>query len=439
MAKANINDSLLQYLTDSPTPFHAVENIKSQFPGIQILKENEIWNLEYNKTYLITRADSSIIGFRTPKKKANPDQLQFKIIAAHTDSPCLRLKPNSKKSTENYVQWGCEVYGGVLIHSWLDRDLHIAGRVTLSEKGVVKSWLIKLEDASIRVPQLAIHLNRKVNDDGFKLNKQKHLVPVLGLEGCDLLKLIYEKLEKDHGVKLTKKQKEEGSLYHDLYLYDACSPSYGGLEKEFIYSGRLDNLAMCHASMHAFLEEKSVENTFQVFACFDHEEVGSNSAQGAMSSFLTHALERMALSFSFDTQQFLAAASRSIVISADMAHALHPNYTDRHDEDHRPLIGKGPVIKFNANQRYMTNSISAAYLADLCRMQKIPHQHFVSRTDMSCGSTIGPYVASQLGMETVDVGNPMLSMHSIREMTGCEDHLFILKLFQAFYNTPYVT
>ena len=424
----NIRD-LLDFIDCSPTPFHAVNEIKNLLTqqGYSELKESEAWNLLSNGKYFVTRNDSSLIAFIVGTKTR--DASGFKIIGAHTDSPNLKLKPNSAYDKNGYLQLGVEVYGGVLLTTWTDRDLSLAGRVIVKGKKQPQSKLIRFEDPLLRIPQLAIHLNRDVNEKGLILNKQNHLPPVFSLAGKK--GPTKELLEKRVSQKIKCKPADILSL--ELSLYDTQPGSIGGANGEFIFSGRLDNLASCHAALQALTLSKGKDPMTRVIAFYDHEEVGSDSAQGAGSPFLKDVLERLTLDSDNSREIFFRSMANSFFISADMAHAVHPNYSEKHDARHMPIINGGPVIKCNSNQRYATEGVSSAWFETLCKKAGTPVQKFVVRTDLGCGSTIGPITASNLGIRTVDVGNPMLSMHSIREMAGANDHLPLIKVFKEFF------
>jgi aspartyl aminopeptidase len=416
-------ERLLAYIDASPSPFHAVEQSKSLLikAGFTPLDESKEWQLSPGESYYVERSGGSIIAFRIPKLHK---EVKFNIVGAHTDSPCFKLKPKVATKTANYYQWGAETYGGLLKNSWLDRDLNLSGRITLIRNGKTESYLVSLNSKRFRIPQLAIHLDSEIRES-LKLNAQQHLLPVFGLDdGYDLIQIILDE------NKLNLKSSDVAAF--DLVFHDANPSSFGGLNNEFIYAPRLDNLAMCHASLEAICRTEPT-SVVTVAALFDHEEVGSVSDRGACSSFLPAILERIALSLKCDREGYLTALSSSYMLSADMAHAVHPNYAEKHDRDHCPLVNHGPVIKHNANQRYATNSETAAYFSLLCQEAGVPVQEFVSRNDCPCGSTIGPSVASKLGMKTVDVGNPMLSMHSIREMAGSKDHSMMIRVFEEFY------
>jgi aspartyl aminopeptidase len=426
--KKSIHD-LLQFIDRSPTPFHAVGEMKNKLSaqGYSELKESETWELISNGKYFLTRNDSSLIAFIVGTK--TNDASGFKIIGAHTDSPNLKLKPNPAYDKSGYLQLGVEVYGGALLTTWTDRDLSLAGRVIIKGKKQPQSKLVRFDEPLLRIPQLAIHLNRDVNEKGLTLNKQNHLPPIFSLAGKKAS--TKDLLEKRVAQKL--KCKSADILNMELSLYDTQSGAIGGAEGEFIFSSRLDNLASCHAALQALTESKTKDPMTRVIAFYDHEEVGSDSAQGAGSPFLKDVLERLTLESDNPRETFFRSMANSFFISADMAHAVHPNYSEKHDTRHMPILNGGPVIKCNSNQRYATEGISSAWFETLCKKAGIPAQKFVVRSDLGCGSTIGPITAANLGIRTVDVGNPMLSMHSIREMAGAKDHLPLIKAFKEYF------
>jgi aspartyl aminopeptidase len=426
--KKSIHD-LLEFIDHSPTPFHAVEEMKNKLrtQGYSELKESDAWELTSNGKYFLTRNDSSLIAFIVGTK--TKDASGFKIIGAHTDSPNLKLKPNPAYDKSGYLQLGVEVYGGVLLTTWTDRDLSLAGRVIIKDKKQPQSKLVRFDESLLRIPQLAIHLNRDVNEKGLALNKQNHLPPIFSLAGKK--GSTKDLLEKKVAQKL--KCKPADILNMELSLYDIQPGAIGGAEGEFIFSGRLDNLASCHAALQALTESKAKDSMTRVIAFYDHEEVGSDSAQGAGSPFLKDVLERLTLKSDNPRETFFRSMANSFFISADMAHAVHPNYSEKHDAKHMPILNGGPVIKCNSNQRYATEGVSSAWFEMLCKKAGVPVQKFVVRSDLGCGSTIGPITASNLGIRTVDVGNPMLSMHSIREMAGVKDHLPLIKAFKEYF------
>ena len=418
---------LMAYIDSSPTPFHALAEASRilKESGFVQLQESESWAIKSNRSYYITRNDSSLIAFTVPDR--SPES--FRIIGAHTDSPNLRLKPYAEYTIHGYIQFGVEVYGGALLNTWIDRDLSLAGRVTYHDGLSIKSGLIKFDSPLCTIPQLAIHLNRKAND-GVKLNKQKHLPPVFGIdynnskESNKLLEMIGERL----------KIKSDSIKSFDLHLYPIEKASLSGVNQEFIQAARLDNLSMCCNAVSAITECKQNDNNFiPLIALFDNEETGSESQQGAGSPFLKDTLERVMVSLECNREEYLRSLVNSFFISADMAHAIHPNFPDKHDDNHKPAMNKGPVIKINSNHRYATDSLTDAYFEILCEKAKIPFQKFINRTDLSCGSTIGPITAANLGIKTVDVGNAMLSMHSAREMAGSKDPEYMVRAFNEFF------
>lgn len=416
--------NLLKFIDRSPTPFHAVQEMADTLSskGFIKLEEADAWKLVPNGKYFLTRNDSSLIAFTVGSKLGEA----FKIIGAHTDSPNLKLKPQAGYAKSGYLQLGVEVYGGVLLSTWTDRDLSLAGRVILTGKKNPVAKLIRFEQTLLRIPQLAIHLNRDVNKKGLLLNEQNHLPPIFSIQKKSAPDEILKKM-----IAKELKCRPADIMGLELSLYDTQPGTVAGAEGEFIFSGRLDNLASCHSALHALTESTKKDTATRVIAFYDHEEVGSETAQGAGSPFLKDVLERITLKN--EREGFLRALAKSFFISADMAHAVHPNYSDRHDSQHMPILNGGPVIKSNANQRYATDGVSSAWFEKLCGKAKVPVQKFVVRSDLGCGSTIGPITAANLGIRTVDVGNPMLSMHSIREMAGAKDHELMIRVFKEFF------
>jgi len=422
--------ALLDFIDRSPTPFHATSELADHFTahGFDRLDETMAWDITPGGRYFVVRGDSSLLAFVAGT--AGGDEASFKIIGAHTDSPNLRLKPNPTYAKAGYVQLGVEVYGGVLLATWTDRDLSLAGRVGLRGKSGTLIRRVKFDRPLLRIPQLAIHLNREVNEKGLILNKQSHMPPVLTCVEGELKteEMLRELVAKELDCKASD------ILSCDLMLYDVQKSALGGPQGEFLFASRLDNLASCHAAALALTESASKDDpATRVAVFYDHEEVGSESAQGGGSPFLGDTLERLLLGASRPREAFMRAMARSLFISSDMAHALHPNYSELHDSRHGPLLNGGPVIKMNASQRYATDGISSARFEGLCQRAGVPVQKFVIRTDMQCGSTIGPITAAGLGIHTVDVGSPMLSMHSIREMAGTRDHESLIRVFEEFY------
>lgn len=413
----------LAYLAASPTPYHAVESARQRLEaaGFRPLREADPWTDGVAGRHFITYADSAIVAFVVPDRAVRA----FHLIGAHTDSPNLRLKPAAPFCKEGYLQAGVEVYGGALLNSWLDRDLGLAGRVTLDEGGRITTRLVRFDEPLARVAQLAIHLDREVNEKGLVLNRQAHLVPILGLgEDPDALRTrCAEALDIDG----------EAIIGIDLMLADLTPPAQGGVNGEFVWSGRLDNLAMCHAALRALTATSDLDgDTVRMAVLFDHEEVGSQSATGAGSGFLPRVLERITLALGRSREAHHQMLAASLCLSADMAHAVHPNYPERHEPNHKPAINGGPVVKINQQQRYATCARTAALFHRLCAQAGVPSQTYVHRTDLQCGSTIGPITSTLLGIPTVDVGNPMLSMHSIREMGGSRDPDMMVAAMERF-------
>ena len=416
---------LIGFLGASPTPFHAVDEGRRRLDaaGFRPLDEAARWDRLDAGAYYVTSSGTNLIAFRLP---APEQRTRFRLIGAHTDSPNLRLKPSPEYTAEGYAQLGVEVYGGVLLNSWLDRDLGIAGRLIVREaEGAIGSRLVRLDQPLLRVPQLAIHLDREVNDKGLILNRQEHLAPVLGLAGGAMAAGALGRLLAETAQVIT-----EAVIGHELMLYDLTPPAVGGLGNEFLFSARLDNLAMCHAALVALASSGAPDGPagIPVIALFDHEEVGSASAAGAGSAVLPRILERLVP----DREAFHQACARSTCISADMSHAVHPNYAGRHEPRHKPQLNGGPVIKTNTQQRYATTAATAVLFEELCREEDVPVQHYAHRTDLPCGSTIGPITSTLLGIPTVDVGNPMLSMHSAREMGGTQDPELMTRVLTRF-------
>ena len=380
------------------------------------MQERDRWQLEAGQGYYVVRS-GALIAFRLGTESAV--EAGFRLVGAHTDSPNLRLKPNADYQASGYSQVGVETYGGLLAYTWLDRDLGVSGRVALHGEsiGEIETKLVDIRRPLFRIPSLAIHLNRDIRSEGLKLNNQTHLPPLLGLASEDTTVGAFEALlaqELDVEV--------DQILSWDLGLMDLQPSTLGGLDDAFVFAPRLDNQASCHAGISALLKVTHSKSTALV-ALYDHEEVGSGSTSGASGSFVEDIMSRIV---EVEGPGAIAggmqrAVASSFQVSADMAHAVHPNYSDKHEPRHLPKINEGPVIKINAQQRYATDSVGEAIFEALCQRSEVPYQKFVTRTDLACGSTIGPLSASRLGIPTVDVGNPLLSMHSIREQCGSQD------------------
>ena len=414
-AKNSIAKDLLSFIAKSPTPFHATLNLLDLFKSkkFTVLDEGETWQIEANKSYVVTRNDSSIIAFRTG---ANLDT-GINMIGAHTDSPCLRIKPNPQIQKYGYTQLGVEVYGGALLHPWLDRDLSIAGRVSgVKKNGDLFHEIIDFQKPVAIIPSLAIHLNRDANSKS-SINKQRHLPLIFSQDDTT-----------DFKTQLLKYCSKDAKqiLEYELSCYDTQAPAMVGLNEEFISAARLDNLLSTYIGARAMLDSKGKQAA--LFLSTDHEEVGSASASGAQGPFLKSVLERI----TENAGQLTQTISRSTLISCDNAHGIHPNYSDKHDQNHGPILNQGPVIKINNSQRYASNSVSSAKFKQLCATNDIPTQTFVVRSDMRCGSTIGPITATEIGIETLDIGASQWAMHSIRETAGVQDCQYLYKALSAF-------
>ncbi len=425
-----IANELINFLYESPTAFHAVKNVKDtlEFEGFKELKEADRWNLEVEGKYFVTKNDSALIAFRVGK--GDIAENGFKIIGAHTDSPGFRIKANPEITVENtYVKLNTEVYGGPILNTWFDRPLALAGRVSLVSKNPLKpvNKIVNINRPILIIPNLAIHMNREVNE-GYKINRQKDTLP--------LLSLVNETLEKgNYLVELLAKElycEKEDILDFELYPYEYEKGCLMGLNEEFISSGRLDDLSMVHAGIKALMDAE-VSQATNVMVCFDNEEVGSATKQGGDSDFLKTILERIVLALGKDREDFLRSLSESFMISADLAHAVHPNLGEKHDPVVRPVLGKGPVIKIAASQSYTSDSDSSAVYEMICRNAGVNVQKFVNRSDMRGGSTIGPISSTHLPIRSVDMGTPILAMHSIREFGAVKDHFDCIKSFTEFF------
>lgn len=420
--------ALLDFIDHSPSPWHAVETVANQLKahGFKNLRENEPWQFKQGGKYFVVRDGGSIIAF-TLGQQAIADS-GFRIVGAHTDSPGLRLKPQAAYSTEGSAQLGVEVYGGPILATFTDRDLSLAGRVVIRGAQGLETRLVRLDQPIARLPNLAIHMNREVNDKGLVLNKQTGLPLIFGhaANTAAAKQLLTETLAGKLAVPA------EAIAGWDLALYDTQKGSFWGIDQAFIANSQLDNLASCHAALEALIHNPKPAAT-TICALFDHEEVGSESATGAGSSFLLDVINRICLSSGLTQEDQLRSFANSFFISADMAHAFHPNHAGSYEPCHHVHINQGPVIKTNANQRYSTNAVTATRFIQLCEQAKVPHQQYAHRTDLGCGSTIGPIMAAQLGIATVDVGNPMWAMHSIRESAGVLDHSYMIATLQQHY------
>jgi len=422
--------NLLDFIDASPSPWHAVASIEAQLAAFRFVKLDETakWALQPGGRYYVVRDDSSIIVFVQGQKPLA--ETGFKIIGAHTDSPGLRIKPNAAGSADGLLRLSVDVYGGPILATFADRDLSLAGRIAYkNDRDEIASMPVKFDQPLLRLPNLAIHMNRAVNDEGLKLQKQNELPLILSALTEEQLPQAYFSalLQQQAGIAATR------ILSWDLAVYDTQKGVLWGAGNEFYADSQLDNLASCHAALQALLDETVLQSDGTlVCAFFDHEEIGSQSNKGADGSFLPDVLERIALATSTGSEDYARALAKSFMVSADMAHAYQPNFPNAYDPGHKVGVNKGPVIKINANHNYSSESVSAAMFAGWCEQAGVPYQKYSHRCDMPCGSTIGPITSAKLGIRSIDVGNPMWAMHSIRESAGVLDHEYMIRVMKRF-------
>ncbi len=416
------NQQLLSFLTESVTPYHAVQAIESRLADANfvVLSESEEWgDLAPGKYYV--KRQGSIIGFVV----GSESDAGVRMVGAHTDSPCLKVKPIAEVESNGYAQLGAQVYGGVLLAPWFDRDLSVAGQVVYrDEHGQISEVLIDFKKPIATVPSLAIHLDRDVNNKR-SINKQKDMVPVLGLAGeqsLDLRAMLKDQIEKQHSHVSVDRV-----LDYDLSFYDTQPPAIIGLNDDFIAAARLDNLLSCFIGLDALINADTKRHSLLV--CNDHEEVGSASATGAQGPFLANVLDR------WFKDAINVEVHHSSMISADNAHARHPNYPEKHEPNHTPKINSGVVIKIDTNQRYATTALTSSVFKHFCELAEQPVQEFVTRTDLACGSTIGPITSTNIGVATLDVGVPTFGMHSIRELAGTFDAWSLAQTLKVYLDT----
>lgn len=427
IVKAQAQD-LLNFIDASPSPWHAVNTVVQRLlaAGYVQLHESEPWQLTLGTKYYVVRGGASIIAFALGKGDLIKSGLR--IVGAHTDSPGLRLKPKAAHVADGVLRLGVEVYGGPILATFTDRDLSLAGRINVRTADGFKTHLMQFDKPMLRLPNLAIHMNRDVNEQGLKLNKQTESPLIFGL--------IENKLDAEQPFLSTLaeylKVNATDILNWELNVFDTQKGVFWGVHDEFIADSQLDNLASCHAALTALLSSENADST-QMCALFDHEEVGSESATGAGGSFLADIVQRITSNLGLGEEARQQAIAQSFFISADMAHAYHPNFPAAYEPCHRVMVNAGPVIKTNANHRYSTSAESAARFINLCLKAGVPYQQYAHRTDLGCGSTIGPIVASNLGINSVDVGSPMWAMHSLRESAGTLDHDYMIKVLQVMY------
>lgn len=417
--------ALTEFLDSSPTPFHAVRSMQAKLDdaGFQKLDERASWSLQASTAYYVIRNGSSVVAFRTGDR--SPTEAGIRMVGAHTDSPCLRVKPQPELHRHGTYQLGVEVYGGALLNPWFDRDLSIAGRVTYVDRnGAMADTLIDFKAPVAIVPSLAIHLDREANNSR-SINAQKDLPAVLMLSDEDR-KESFRALLQAHINSHQPDLPVAEILDFELSLYDTQRAAQVGLAGDFLTSARLDNLLSCFMGLQGLLDAEPGQPAMLV--CTDHEEVGSMSAEGAQGPLLMSILKRW-----LGEEDCYRAIARSVMISADNAHGLHPNFADRHDSNHGPILNQGPVIKVNNNQRYATNSLTSGFYRQMSASLELPCQTFVVRSDMACGSTIGPLTAGNLGIKTLDIGVPQWGMHSIRETAGVKDCENLYQVLRHFY------
>lgn len=425
MQQEQFNRGLCEFLAVATTPFHAVEEMSRQLEagGFRRLAEDAPWNPQAGAKHYVVRNGSSIVAFTVGSE---PAEQGMRMVGAHTDSPCLMVKPVPEKILHGYLQLGVEVYGGALLNPWFDRDLSLAGRVSFQcADGQLRSALVDFREAIACIPSLAIHLDREANKNR-SINPQTDIPPIVCQlppeEKADFRQILKSRLLLEH-----PECRVEKVLDYELSFYDTQAAAEIGLNGEFIASARLDNLLSCYTGLQALLTSDGVCGA--VLICNDHEEVGSLSAAGAQGPLLRSILKRLA----GDDSAYAALVERSMMISADNAHGIHPNFADRHDDNHGPRLNAGPVIKVNANQRYASNSETTGLYRILAEEEGVPVQSFVVRSDMGCGSTIGPITAGETGIRTLDVGVPTFAMHSIRELAGNRDAWDLYRVLTRYY------
>ena len=427
----NLAIELIDFLYDSPSACHGVkatQRILNENGFIEI-KEEDKWDLKSKGKYYVIKNDSALIAFEIGSEDI--EQVGFRLIGAHTDVPGFRIKPNPQMITEGrYVKLNTEVYGGPILHTWYDRPLSIAGKVALKGKSPLKPEirLININKPLLIIPSLAIHMNREVNE-GYKINRQVDTLPLLGL--------INDKLEKeDYLINILAQElkvNKEDILNFELGLYEYEKGSLIGMNEELISSGRFDDLWMVFAGVKALVNSKENKVT-KVMICIDNEEIGSLTAEGANSTLLNNILERITIGLGKDREEYYRALSKSIMISADLAHAVHPNLGDKHDPTNRPVLEGGPVLKIAASGSYSTDSFNGAVFAGICDSAGVPFQKFVNRSDVRGGTTIGPVTAANLTIPVIDMGAPVIGMHSIRELASVKDNYYTIKAFTEFFS-----
>lgn len=426
---SKINEELFAFLAASPNGFYAVANIADALrkKGYKLLQEHQTWTLEAGEKYYVVRNDSAIIAFQLPKQETMLPQMDyhgFSVFACHCDSPAFKLKYNAELTVDSkYVKLNVEKYGGMIMYSWLDRPLSIAGRVMVLTKEGLECRLVNLEHLQVLIPSLAIHMNSSVND-GYKFNAQTDMLPLCGsgIAKGSFMKLIAAAAETT----------PEAIVDYDLFLYNKMPATIYGTNEEYIAAGRLDDLQCAFGGFKGFLEAEPKKN-IALFCLLDNEEVGSGTRQGAASTFLKDTLQRINMAMGKNYEDYCKAIANSFMLSADNGHAAHPNHMDKADPNNRPFMNEGIVIKYSANQKYTTDAVAGAILRSLCNRENIPVQVFLNRSDMSGGSTLGNISGNQVPIKTVDIGLAQLAMHSAYETAGVKDTGYLIKLVKAFF------
>ena len=415
-------EKLLTFIKESPTAFQAVEMMKTRFTenGFTELKEDEHWEIKNGGKYFVIRNHSAIIAFTVPEVSSDV----FHIIASHSDSPSLKIKENPEMVENGYVKLNVELYGGALLAPWFDRPLSVAGRLIVKEDEKICEKLVTVDKDMLMIPNLAIHMNREANS-GYKYNVQKDMLPLYGLESAK--GSFFKTVAEAAGVK------EEDILGHDLFLYNRMSGTVWGSEEEFVSAPRLDDLQCAFSSMEGLIAGKN-EKSICVHMVMDNEEVGSGTRQGADSTFLSDVLERISIASDMDREEYMMALASSFMISADNAHAVHPNHQEKADPTNRPYMNGGIVIKYNGNQKYATDAVSAAVFKSICKKAAVPYQTYANRSDIAGGSTLGNISDSHVSINTIDIGLAQLAMHSAYETAGVKDTTYMIEALMEFFN-----
>lgn len=422
---------LIDFLYKSPTAYHAASSVKDMLDneGFEEIFEKDSWKFKKGGKYYLVKNNSAVIAFKVGNGEIEKDG--FRLIGAHTDAPGFRIKPNAEMKTEDhYVRLNTEVYGGPILYTWFDRPLGIAGRVILKGKSALKPRveLVNINKPVLIIPSLAIHMNRSVNE-GYNFNRQKDTLPLVGFVNEELEKKGYlmSLLTDELGVS------EDEILDFDLFLYEYEKGCVMGINEELISAGKLDDQWMVFAGIKALINSTDIDST-KVMICIDNEEIGSLTAQGAQSKLIRGTLERIAIALGKNSEEFFRAVSNSIMISADLAHAVHPNLPEKHDPTNRPLLGNGPVLKIAASGSYSTEGVAAGIFESVCKEANVPVQKFVNRSDVRGGTTIGPMSAADLCIPVIDMGAPLIGMHSIRELASVKDNFYTIEAFTKFFS-----